>query len=97
MKTGFVNRAVRSLLWRTGVGRKTAEWFWNNRSEGSGYHVLSYREENVFDDLPTAFDSAEYSAFIKWDNDRNTRQAEYAMAIDDVLLEPERLLGIRAG
>jgi len=97
MKIGFLNRAVRSLLWRTGIGRKTAELFWRNRSEGSGYNVLSYREENVFDALPAEFDSLEYSAFIKWDNDRNTCKAEYAIAVDNVLLEPERLIGIRAG
>ena len=97
MKQNVLSKIIRSVLWRTGIGRKTAEWFWHNRSEGAGFEPLRYREENVFDELPTYFDSPEYSAFIKADNKHNTRQAEYVVAIDNVLLEPERLLGIRAG
>ena len=91
----FLKKATRSILWRTGVGRKTAEMFWHNRSEGPGYHLLHYRRENVFANLPDDFDDAAYSKFIRQDSDKHTYEEEYVLAVDDVLLEPERLLGIR--
>lgn len=93
----FINRAIRSLLWRTGVGRKVAEWFWHIRDNGPGYEVLYYHEEDVFDNIPTSFDSDLFNAYVKADNARYMRQSQFVVRIEDVLLEPERLLGIRAG
>ena len=93
----FINKAVRSVLWRTGLGRKAGETFWHVRREGPGYQTLRFREKRVFDEVPTDFDNAEFSAYMKSENAKHTQQSEYVLTIEDVLLEPERLLGIRAG
>ena len=92
-----LSRLVRSVLWRTGIGRRTAAWFWRNQEAGPGYEVLLAREEELFKQIPTDFESATFSSFIARDSARWSKQQEYAVAVQDVLLEPERLLGTRAG
>jgi hypothetical protein len=90
-------KIVRSFLWHTGLGRRTAAWFWRNKADGPGFEVLLAREEAVFEDIPTDFTSGGYGEFVARDSARWSRQPEYVVAVCDVLLEPERLLGTRAG
>lgn len=92
-----LKKVVRSLLWHTGIGRRVAAWFWRNTSSGPGFETLLAREESVFDAIPTDFASPGYGEFVARDSARWSRQPEYVVAVRDVLLEPERLLGTRAG
>lgn len=97
MNNQLIRRAIRSLLWRTGIGQQVARRFWHNKKEGLGYELLHSQDENVFDKIPTRFTSAEFSAFIEADSAVHSTQQEFVVVINDVLLEPERLIGIRQG
>ena len=89
----ILTRFTRFVLWRTGLGHKIAARFWQIRSDDSMHEQLLMRQENVFDNLPTEFESSVFSEFIAKDSARWSNQAEYVIGIDDVLIEPERLLG----
>jgi capsular polysaccharide biosynthesis protein len=89
----ILTRFTRFVLWRTGLGRKVAARFWQIRSDDSVHEQLLMRQENVFDDLPTEFDDPVFSAFLAEDSAKWNTQTEYVIGIDDVLIEPERLLG----
>lgn len=91
----MLNRLLRSFLWHSGIGRRTAEQYWRLRTDGNGLNMLYERTEKVFDELPTAFANAAYSKFIAVDSARWSKQPEFVLRADDVLLEPERLLGTR--
>jgi len=92
-----LTKLIRSALWRTGVGVWTATRYWRVQSTGPGYEVLLDQEADVFADLPTDFNNTAFSNFIARDSARWSRQRESVIAVADVLLEPERLLGTRAG
>jgi hypothetical protein len=92
-----LDRVTRSLLWRTGIGRRVAEYYWHNQSEGQGFQLLYSKEQKVFDKIPTHFANAEFKQFIEADSAVHSMQQEFVLVVNDVLLEPERLLGIRNG
>jgi capsular polysaccharide biosynthesis protein len=93
----FLNKAARTILWRTGLGRRTAASYWKNREEGAGFRYLHRQTEDIFAGMPTHFVDATFSKFIAEDNKRWTMQDSFVLEVTDVLLEPERLLGTRAG
>jgi hypothetical protein len=90
-------RALRSFLWRSKIGRSTAEKFWKRRNAGDDMHYLFYNEASVIEDLPICFDEETFNKFLREDLDKwdIQRQAEYVLEIDDVLVEPERCLGTK--
>jgi capsular polysaccharide biosynthesis protein len=69
--------------------------FWKEGRRESAYKELLMRHENVFEYLPTTFEDPVFEAFIKTDSAEWSKQTEYIIAINDVVLEPERLLGVR--
>ncbi|TFZ67420.1 glycosyltransferase family 61 protein [Hymenobacter sp. UV11] len=90
-------RVVRSFLWRSKIGRLTAEKFWKRRNAGDDMRYLFYKEASVIEDLPICFEEEVFNKFLrenlgKWEIQR---QAEYVLEIDDVLVEPERSLGTK--
>lgn len=93
----FLNKATRNVLWRTGLGRRIAERYWQNCDDGEGFRFLYREKEDVFANIPTRFTDAIYSDFIGVDSKLWSIQESFAVEIEDVMLEPERLLGIRAG
>ncbi|WP_310391075.1 glycosyltransferase family 61 protein [Hymenobacter sp.] len=93
----FLTKATRTLLWHTGLGRRVAANYWKNRQEGEGFRFLHRRTEDVFAGMPTRFVDTVFSDFLVEDNKRWTMQESFVLEVTDVLLEPERLLGIRAG
>lgn len=95
--SSFLNKATRTVLWRTGLGRKAAASYWTNRAEGVGFRYLYRETDDVFANMPTQFANPVFTKFIAEDNKRWTMQESFVVEVDDVLLEPERLLGIRAG
>lgn len=97
MKMNLFKRALRSFLWRSGIGKAIAERFWKKRNSGEGFHQLLYRHAAVIEDMPIDFEEETFNKFVrsdlhKWDIQS---QEEYVVAIDDVLLEPERCLATR--
>ncbi|MFD2786686.1 glycosyltransferase family 61 protein [Hymenobacter rubripertinctus] len=95
--TSFLTKATRTLLWRTGLGRKAAAGYWKNRQDGAGFRYLHRQTDDIFAHLPTRFTDPVFSAFVGDDSKRWTMQESFVVEVEDVLLEPERLLGIRAG
>ena len=93
----FFNKVTRTVLWRTGIGRRTAVSYWNNREEGEGFRFLYRHTEDVFADMPTYFLDTAFSDFLVRNNKRWTMQESFVLEVKDVLLEPERLLGTRSG
>ena len=93
----LLKKAVRNVLWRSGLGRRVAERYWHRRDDGEGFHFLYHEKEDVFADIPTQFSDVIFSEFIAADSKRWSVQESFAVEITDVTLEPERLLGIRAG
>jgi hypothetical protein len=93
----FLNRAIRSVLWRTGLGRRVAASYWHNRSEGPGFRYLHWQPENIFANVPTQFTDAIFSEYIAKETQHWATQYNFVVEVENVLLEPERLLGIRAG
>ncbi|WP_078062798.1 glycosyltransferase family 61 protein [Solirubrum puertoriconensis] len=89
------NQLVRSFLWHSGLGRKVAAKYWQNKEEGTGFNYIHRQKIDVFSGIPVRFEDELYSKFIKADSERWRFQEEYVLEIDDVLLEPERLLGTR--
>ncbi|GAA4495786.1 hypothetical protein GCM10023172_08030 [Hymenobacter ginsengisoli] len=90
-------RALRSFLWRSKIGRSTAEKFWKRRNAGDDMRYLFYNEVDVIKDLPICFDEDIFSQFLRKDLDKwdIQSQVEYVLEIDDVLIEPERCLGTK--
>jgi capsular polysaccharide biosynthesis protein len=93
----FLNKATRNVLWRTGLGRKTAARYWRNQEGGEGFHFIYRQTEDMFAGMPTSFVDKVFSEFIFKDNKRWTIQDNFVLEVEDVLLEPERLLGTRRG
>lgn len=90
-------RAVRSFLWRSKIGRTTAEKFWERRNTGDDMRYFFYNEASVIADLPISFEEEIFNKFLhddlgKWDIQK---QVEYVLEVDDVLVEPERCLGTK--
>ena len=90
-------RALRSFLWRSKIGRSTAEKFWERRNAGDDMRYLFYNEASVIEDLPICFEEEIFNEFLrddlgKWDIQK---QVEYVLEVDDVLVEPERCLGTK--
>ena len=94
--SSFLKKAVRNVLWRTGLGRYTAERYWKNRDSGEGFRFLYRKKEDVFANIPSQFSDALFSEFIATDSKRWSTQESFIVEITDVMLEPERLLGTRA-
>ena len=93
----IVTRAVRSFLWRSKVGRFTAEKFWIRKNEGDDMRYLFYKEASVIEDLPFCFEEEVFNKFLR-DNLSKwviQKQAEYVLEIDDALVEPERGLATK--
>jgi hypothetical protein len=90
-------RVMRSFLWRSKIGRFTAEKFWNRRNAGDDMRYLFYKEAKVIEDLPICFEEEVFNNFLREDlgNWEIQNQAEYVLEIDDVLIEPERSLGTK--
>ena len=95
--SAFLKKAVRNVLWHSGLGRRVAERYWQNRDSGEGFRFLYREKEDVFADIPSRFSDVIFSEFIAADSKRWSIQESFAVEIADVTLEPERLLGIRAG
>ena len=93
----FLNKAARTVLWRTGLGRRIAERYWQNRDSGEGFHYLYREVQDVFADIPTQFSDSVFSEFIAVDSKRWSMQESFVVEIANVVLEPERLLGTRPG
>jgi len=90
-------RVIRSFLWRSKIGRFTAEKFWQRRNAGDDMRYLFYNEASVIGDLPICFEEETFNKFLhdnlgKW---VIQKQAEYVLEVDDVLVEPERSLGTK--
>ena len=90
-------RVLRSFLWRSKIGRSTAEKFWERRNAGDDMRYLFYNEASVIKDLPVCFEEEIFNKFLhdhldKWEIQK---QVEYVLEIDDVLIEPERCLGTK--
>jgi capsular polysaccharide biosynthesis protein len=88
---------ARKVLWHTGLGRKIASRYWRNRDQGEGFRVQYQNQQDAFAGIPVAFVDQQYSNFIERDSKRWSLQKSYIVEVRDVLLEPERLLGTRAG
>lgn len=90
-------RALRSFLWRSKIGRSTAEKFWRRRNAGDDMRYLFFNEASVIKDLPICFEEEIFNNFLRNDLDRwdIQKQVEYVLEIDDVLVEPERCLGTK--
>lgn len=91
----FFTKALRSFLWRTKIGRYTAEKFWNKKNSGNDMRYIYYKKSQVIEDLPICFDEDIFNEFLrqnlhKWEIQN---QEEYVLEIDNVLIEPERCLG----
>jgi capsular polysaccharide biosynthesis protein len=86
-------RFTRFVLWRTGLGRKVAAKFWKVHNADSGNQYLLHNQEDIFANLPTEFDDADFSNFLVEDSAKWSTQTEYVISFDDVVIEPERLLG----
>lgn len=95
--SGFLKKTVRNVLWRTGLGRRLAERYWQNRESGEGFRFLYRDKDDIFADIPTQFSDAIFSEFIAADSKRWSMQESFVVEVMDVTLEPERLLGVRAG
>ena len=93
----LLDKATRALLWRTGLGRQMAARYWKKGNEGEGFRFLYRRSDDVFSSIPTHFVDDVFSAFIAQDSARWTLQESFIVEIENVLLEPERLLGTRPG
>jgi len=91
----FAQKVVRSFLWKTGLGRKTAERFWKKKKAGNGLKYLHYYERNVFEKLPVNFEDTRYNHFLTRDLKKWSVQEEYVLEMDSVIVEPERCLGIQ--
>lgn len=91
----FLQRALRSFLWRSGLGRSTAQKYWKVKGSGAGMRYLYFREAAVIPDLPIAFEEAVFNRFVRRDLGKweIQQQAEYVLEVDNVLIEPERCLG----
>jgi Glycosyltransferase 61 len=90
-------RALRSFLWRSRIGRSTAEKFWERRNAGDDMRYLFHNEASVIENLPICFEEEIFNKFLhddlgKWDIQK---QVEYILEVDDVLVEPERCLGTK--
>lgn len=93
----ILTRVMRSFLWRSKIGRITAEKFWERRNAGDDIRYIFYNEASVIADLPICFEEEVFNEFLrknlhKWEIQK---QAEYVLEIDDVLVEPERSLGTK--
>ena len=71
--------------------------YWKKWNEGEGFRFLYRRSDDVFSSIPTHFVDDVFSAFIAQDSARWTLQESFIVEIENVLLEPERLLGTRPG
>jgi Glycosyltransferase 61 len=96
-KMTFFTKALRSFLWRTKIGRYTAEKFWNKRNSGDDMRYIYYNKSQVIKDLPICFEEEVFNDFLrqnlhKWEIQN---QEEYVLEIDNVLIEPERCLGTK--
>ena len=93
----ILTRGLRSFLWRSKIGRSTAEKFWQRRNAGDDMRYLFFNEASVIKDLPICFEEEIFNKFLRNDLDRwdIQRQVEYVLEIDDVLVEPERCLGTK--
>lgn len=56
---------------------------------------MYWQAEDVFANLPVRFADAVFSEFIARDTQRWNKQYDFVIEVEDVLVEPERLLGIR--
>lgn len=92
--SSFLNKATRTVLWRTGLGRRLAASYWKNRHSGPGFRYLYRHTDDVFANVPAHFVDAIFTEFIANENKRWSMQESYILEVEDVLLEPERLLGI---
>lgn len=95
--SALLKKAVRNVLWRSGVGRRVAEYYWRSRESGEGFRFLYREKEDIFADIPTRFSDVIFSEFIADDSKYWSMQESFVVEVTDVILEPERLLGIRAG
>jgi len=91
----ILTRAVRSILWRTGIGRKVGEIYWKKRNEGEDLKYLFYNKKDVFKNIPINFADERYNAFLKKDLEHWKFQEEYILEMDNVTIEPERCLGTK--
>lgn len=93
----ILNKATRAILWRTGLGYQVAARYWKSQQLGGEFRQLYQHKEEVFAGIPTQFADPVFSDFVAKDSRRWSSQESAILEIDNVLLEPERLLGVRPG
>jgi hypothetical protein len=93
----LLRRAIRSFLWRTGIGVYIASRFWRVVSEGTDVFYLYQNKKRVFDEIPVDFNDVVYSRFIKCDSHKWSLLQEYVLGVSNALIEPERCMIILKG
>ena len=90
-------RALSHLMWRTGLDRKLNRLVWNAVSSGPEFEYLHRDSRLVFEGIPAEFEDAEFNAMVIRESKRWSRQEEHVLLMRDVLLEPERSIGLLPG
>lgn len=89
----MIKRAVRSLLWRTGLSRSIPPLFWKPVTSGPQLKVLSLRERQL--SFPVQFEDERISKSFKEQNALFANVNDYVLEVNGpVLIEPVLGLGI---
>jgi hypothetical protein len=91
----LATKAIRSVLWKTGIGKRVAEKYWVKKSSGTDMRYLIHEKKDVFATLPINFENEAYNIFLKEDIEKWRIQEEFILEMDDITVEPERCLGIK--
>jgi hypothetical protein len=88
----FPVRAVKHVLWKTGIEPACNRFIWNKIQDDRSFHLLHSREFEFFKNLPVRFANRYFSEYIALDSAKWSKQQEYVLLIEDALVEPRNCL-----
>ena len=87
-------RAVRSILFRTGLQRRLGEAFWEKTDDAPYIHEVRGVVIEQFAHMPTSFDDPIYNAMIGADSARWSLYRERQVRVEECFVEPNRCMVI---
>lgn len=94
-KMKLIHKIILSILWRTGLGKLIGSLFWKRISRGPGIQTLYRNKVEVFKSMPIDFEDKSLNEFLKTQTQKWNFQEEFVVLLKNVLVEPDRLLGIQ--
>ena len=94
-KMKLIHKIILSVLWRTGLGKLIGSLFWKRISTGPGIQTLYLNKVEVFKSMPIDFEDKSLNEFLKTQTQKWNFQEEFVVLLKNVLVEPDRLLGIQ--